>query len=559
MADNYQRPLWSRLRSLFMADRSHFALFSPLSAGALLSSFFSKSSFLLSPFTSFLSFFSKSKPSSADVESLPAAKSFVVEPRDTSSDTQLFPQIILDVRLTAAPSELATATPCATDPSATLLQVHNAGGELVGFDLADAAMQQQSSSYMFQLQPQLQYQLQYPPQFVAPPQVLAAPPESTDPGEFLNKLDELEVYIAQMRSRLSGSGSTPSGTPAPEDHHLTAAAAASSRVVRRRNERQSMSSAAPYVRPAVYQPSTSSAAFVAPEDLSSSASWSPADFADDSSPSSVSADDASYSFTPAMHDPVDQFTNPNEFVDLHGKDILDDQFQSLGMMSQQPFQTVAALTSPGYPNIPEFMFEDQSDMFIHSQHLHAPNAHTHMPSPASSMSSPQTSTGSSSAANSPASSNSSPSSSPPKTHAGLSTPSSSGVSGTEASSPMLLNSSSQPTFQCPHCPSKFRIKGYLTRHLKKHAMNKAYTCPFYDPTSTTPCHSTGGFSRRDTYKTHLKSRHFVYPAGTRSDQRAGIRGWCAACGMLFACNENWVENHVEGGECRDFHSESMYA
>ncbi|GMF03024.1 unnamed protein product [Ambrosiozyma monospora] len=80
--------------------------------------------------------------------------------------------------------------------------------------------------------------------------------------------------------------------------------------------------------------------------------------------------------------------------------------------------------------------------------------------------------------------------------------------------------------QCPHCNSKFRMRGYLTRHIKKHSKQKAYKCPFYDPNAPQKCHATGGFSRRDTYKTHLKARHFKYPPGVKSGDRIGMMGWC---------------------------------
>jgi hypothetical protein len=104
-------------------------------------------------------------------------------------------------------------------------------------------------------------------------------------------------------------------------------------------------------------------------------------------------------------------------------------------------------------------------------------------------------------------------------------------------------------FQCPHCSSSFRIRGYLTRHMKKHAVKKAYSCPFYCDSDKTPCHPSGGFSRRDTYKTHLKARHFLYPPGTRSHSRGKVSGICSACGDRFDSNENWVEEHIHNRKC----------
>lgn len=107
----------------------------------------------------------------------------------------------------------------------------------------------------------------------------------------------------------------------------------------------------------------------------------------------------------------------------------------------------------------------------------------------------------------------------------------------------------QKTHTCPYCHARFRLRGYLTRHMKKHSKKKAYRCPFYDPNSPQKCHATGGFSRRDTYKTHLKARHFRYPPGVKSGQRTGMVGWCAACGEKFLNNEIWVERHIEAGLC----------
>lgn len=111
--------------------------------------------------------------------------------------------------------------------------------------------------------------------------------------------------------------------------------------------------------------------------------------------------------------------------------------------------------------------------------------------------------------------------------------------------------------QCPHCDATFKLRGYLTRHLKKHSIQKAYRCPFHiystyidENNVTHKCHPTGGFSRRDTYKTHLKSRHFKYPKGTLTKQRCKSAGHCGMCGEYFESSEIWCEIHVEGGECK---------
>lgn len=120
-----------------------------------------------------------------------------------------------------------------------------------------------------------------------------------------------------------------------------------------------------------------------------------------------------------------------------------------------------------------------------------------------------------------------------------------------APSPKSKPDSNTP-FMCPKCHASFRIKGYLTRHMKKHATKKAYNCPFYDPEAKTTCHPSGGFSRRDTYKTHLKARHFLYPIGTRSEHRAKVPGTCAGCDEHFASNEQWVEEHIQKKRCKGF-------
>lgn len=111
--------------------------------------------------------------------------------------------------------------------------------------------------------------------------------------------------------------------------------------------------------------------------------------------------------------------------------------------------------------------------------------------------------------------------------------------------------------QCPHCDSTFKMRGYLTRHLKKHAAEKAYRCPFHKSSIykdendiTHKCHPSGGFSRRDTYKTHLKSRHFRYPEGVTIKDRNLSPGHCSMCGEWFENGEIWCEIHVEGGECK---------
>ncbi|KAK9371073.1 hypothetical protein V1509DRAFT_644474 [Lipomyces kononenkoae] len=622
---------------------SVFSLVSPLSTFALLASIISGPKSFLSHFLG-LTFIAPKRiaskpepavdvtvPESANtaptLNNAPATPSAATAAAVPSQTASLFPQIILDVRLTASTparssssneSNVQTATPCATDPSATLLQVHNAKGELVGFDLSDPGMMQTSSSYMFQFAPQ---QVQYQPQqqFVPPyapldQQVVTPPPgTAVDQNDFLSKLDELEIYISEMRNKLASSGAAGPAIGFAADE--TTSAGSVPRVARhRRHERQSV--VAPYSRPVyphlpsytldvndpatgIVVPSPDQTGRASPDLLLStrmnqrfasasvstgssstyspieSSTWSPHSLVDDRSPASASVEDNSY-FTdrltnhPDVHPAEVKFFDGNASLDPsvasvaeHGDhEYIDDESKFVHNFQAEhllPYHNPAGFQSqfvPPAPNQHQFALDSSNPQLIYNDYqnmasfVQAPVppmvdvASTVSSSPGSSMGSPHRS----SVSGSPVSSNSSPSSSPGKQHA---------IAHSPSSSPH--QHSSTPAFQCPHCPSKFRIKGYLTRHLKKHAINKAYTCPFFDPTSSTPCHSSGGFSRRDTYKTHLKSRHFVYPAGTRSDQRAGMRGWCAACGMLFACNENWVENHVEGGECRAFHGIPLYA
>lgn len=107
-------------------------------------------------------------------------------------------------------------------------------------------------------------------------------------------------------------------------------------------------------------------------------------------------------------------------------------------------------------------------------------------------------------------------------------------------------------FVCHYCDARFKIRGYLTRHIKKHAIQKAYHCPFFvgDAPPELRCHNSGGFSRRDTYKTHLRTRHFIYPKGIKPSERNKSAGNCGQCGQGFENTDKWVEQHIESGECR---------
>lgn len=114
------------------------------------------------------------------------------------------------------------------------------------------------------------------------------------------------------------------------------------------------------------------------------------------------------------------------------------------------------------------------------------------------------------------------------------------------------NNTGAGPFVCHYCDAKFRIRGYLTRHIKKHAIEKAYRCPFYkeDAPKELRCHHSGGFSRRDTYKTHLKTRHLLYPHGVKPSERNRSYGHCAQCGEYCESTKDWVEQHIESGKCK---------
>lgn len=130
------------------------------------------------------------------------------------------------------------------------------------------------------------------------------------------------------------------------------------------------------------------------------------------------------------------------------------------------------------------------------------------------------------------------------------------TNSSQAGSPLIGGGSkndneSEMKYVCHYCDAEFKMRGYLTRHIKKHAVEKAYHCPFWDE-SLSPekrCHTTGGFSRRDSYKTHLRSRHFIYPGELKSVDRVKSHGHCAQCKRHFNSTNEWIEDHIESREC----------
>ncbi|SCU94298.1 LADA_0G07734g1_1 [Lachancea dasiensis] len=117
---------------------------------------------------------------------------------------------------------------------------------------------------------------------------------------------------------------------------------------------------------------------------------------------------------------------------------------------------------------------------------------------------------------------------------------------------VLSDSSETKKFICHYCNAEFSIRGYLTRHIKKHAVEKAYQCPFYngDLPKEEQCHRNGGFSRRDTFKTHLISRHFLCPKGVKCQDKAKSSGHCMHCKTFHENTDGWIKSHVETGECK---------
>ncbi|KAH3685460.1 hypothetical protein WICPIJ_003575 [Wickerhamomyces pijperi] len=103
--------------------------------------------------------------------------------------------------------------------------------------------------------------------------------------------------------------------------------------------------------------------------------------------------------------------------------------------------------------------------------------------------------------------------------------------------------------KCPFCQRPFKNKSYLSRHLKKHDVVKDFKCPFFNETSSKCHHLNGEFSRKDTFKAHLKSIHFVYPIGVTKGDRGSSSGRCAGCFKEFENNSVWMSEHIEGGMC----------
>ncbi|CAK7894712.1 transcriptional regulator Stp4p [[Candida] anglica] len=109
---------------------------------------------------------------------------------------------------------------------------------------------------------------------------------------------------------------------------------------------------------------------------------------------------------------------------------------------------------------------------------------------------------------------------------------------------------------CEYCNRGFARPNDLFRHVKRHWKETGsdkgqFKCPFKGEVQGGDhcCHSTGIFSRCDTFKNHLKAIHFQYPSGTKKDQRNKVAGTCRACQQHFHNVDEWMVSHVEKNAC----------
>lgn len=108
---------------------------------------------------------------------------------------------------------------------------------------------------------------------------------------------------------------------------------------------------------------------------------------------------------------------------------------------------------------------------------------------------------------------------------------------------------------CKYCDRGFARPNDLFRHTRCHwrevGSNKGqFKCPYKNHSSgDNCCHSSGIFSRCDTFKNHLKAIHFQYPMGTKKDQRNKVSGNCRLCHKFFSTVDDWLVNHIEKSEC----------
>ncbi|KAM9934237.1 hypothetical protein OXX80_006162 [Metschnikowia pulcherrima] len=116
-----------------------------------------------------------------------------------------------------------------------------------------------------------------------------------------------------------------------------------------------------------------------------------------------------------------------------------------------------------------------------------------------------------------------------------------------------LNPTARPHV-CDVCNRGFARPNDLFRHHKCHWKETGtdsgqFRCPFKAGNADQCSHSSGIFSRCDTYKNHLKAIHFDYPGGTRKSERATSAGRCASCQKQFATVDEWLTTHVDTRSC----------
>ncbi|OEJ85480.1 Transcriptional regulator STP3 [Hanseniaspora osmophila] len=116
---------------------------------------------------------------------------------------------------------------------------------------------------------------------------------------------------------------------------------------------------------------------------------------------------------------------------------------------------------------------------------------------------------------------------------------------------------------CPYCNTAiFKEKAYLIRHMKKHNPIKDFKCPFWNnQTKSHLCHHSGEFTRKDAFKAHLSSLHFLHEKKdatctndendiTKHTHNANTRGRCAECFQEFGSIKEWLIKHIETGQCK---------
>ena len=155
-------------------------------------------------------------------------------------------------------------------------------------------------------------------------------------------------------------------------------------------------------------------------------------------------------------------------------------------------------------------------------------------------------------------------------------------------------------YVCHYCDASFQVRGYLSRHIKKHAIVKEYTCPYYRHANEIKtfmehnlntkyfkseeeasaarkkfqsmkhvCHKHNGeFWRKDTLMIHLKKKHYSVDRNTlklvleqkKLEQGPHVKtkpkidarklpGTCTCCDEKFANADDFCNNHVLMGMC----------